>query len=128
MIYSVETSTALETVKADLESKAKSFGFGVLKQYAFKDILKEKNFPIERDITVYELCNPQGAQSALESMPEISVFLPCRLSVYEQEGKTIIATIEMDQVMKQSAGVAPELHALMEDIYAKLKALMSAWS
>ena len=65
MVYSVTTSTDINTVKQELEAKAKEVSFGLLNTYEFKRILTEKGFPIEKDITVFELCNPAGAQQAL---------------------------------------------------------------
>jgi NADPH-dependent 2,4-dienoyl-CoA reductase/sulfur reductase-like enzyme len=53
MIYNITTNTDLETIKSEIAAKAKEVGFGILKEYAFKDILEGKGFPIEHDITVY---------------------------------------------------------------------------
>jgi len=89
MIYKIKTNTPLQIVKDSLPSNSKEFGFGVLGSYEFKKILETKGFPIERDITVFELCNPKGAQEVLSTMADVSVYLPCRLSVYEEEGQTI---------------------------------------
>lgn len=52
MIYKHETKHSISAIKEQMTSKAKKYGFGVLKEYNFKDLLQEKGFPIERDITV----------------------------------------------------------------------------
>ena len=44
MIYKTETTYPLETVKAQLEEKAKQLGFGILGSYEFKKLLKERGF------------------------------------------------------------------------------------
>ena len=72
MIYITKTTQPIEKVKKELEAKAKEAGFGVLNSYEFKKILESKGFPIEKDITVFELCNPQGAYQALT---EIAAYL-----------------------------------------------------
>ena len=56
-------------------------------------MLQEKGFPIQQKITVFELCNPAGAQTVLQSHPEISVYLPCRVSIYEKDEQTVLSTI-----------------------------------
>ena len=126
MIYKTQTTYPLETVKAQLEEKAKKLGFGVLGSYEFKKILKSKGFEITRDITVYELCNPVAAHAALNELPEISVYLPCRLSVYQEDGMTILATIGIEEIVN-SEDIDAELKVHMLEIFDKIRALMNAW-
>ena len=99
MIYKVETHKDINLVKEQIEEKAKEAGFGLLNTYEFKKILHDKGYPIEKDITVFELCNPQGAYQALIHIAEISAYLPCRISVYEEDGVTKIATIGLEEII-----------------------------
>ena len=126
MIYKTQTTYPVDTVKAQLEEKAKAMGFGVLGSYEFKKILKSKGLEIEKDITVYELCNPSGAHSALNELPEISVYLPCRISIYHDNGVTVLATIGIEDMMEatQIDGVFQER---MQEIFNNIRALMNAW-
>ena len=126
MIYKTTTQYPLATVKSQLEEHAKTVGFGVLGTYEFKNILKQKGYEIERDITVYELCNPVAAQSALDTLPEISVYLPCRLSVYEEDGKTVLATIGIEDMLG-AVEVDDDFKKHMSEIFDKVRALMNAW-
>ena len=126
MIYKTTTQYPLETVKSQLEEHAKAVGFGLLGTYEFKKILQSKGYEIETDITVYELCNPVAAQAALDTMPEISVYLPCRLSVYEEEGKTVLATIGIDDMLGAVA-VDDDFKKHMSEIFDKVRALMNGW-
>lgn len=126
MIYKIHTQWPLDTVKTQLADKAKKVGFGVLGSYEFKKILTEKGFAIEQDITVYELCNPVGAQKALSSMPDISVYLPCRLSIYEENGGTTLATIGIEDML-QSVEVDVLFKKHMHEIFQNIRALMNAW-
>ncbi len=126
MIYSVQTSQDIQTVKSELEAKSKDVGFGVLKIYEFKEILKGKGFPIEKDITVYEICNPPAAQQALSQLPIISVYLPCRISVFEENGKTTLSTIGFEDMLG-SVDVDEDFQAHMSLIYEDLKRLMHSW-
>ena len=126
MIYKTHTKLPLETVKAQLADKAKQVGFGVLGSYEFKKILTQKGFPIEQDITVYELCNPAGAQKALSNMSEISVYLPCRLSIYEENGETTLATIGIEDML-ENVTVDAVFKEHMSQIFQNIRALMNAW-
>ena len=126
MIYKITTTVEKSIIKRELEEKAKIVGFGLLKSYAFKDILEEKGFPIKREITVFELCNPIGAQQILTSIPEISVYLPCRLSLYEENGKTILSTIGFEDILN-SIEVEQQIQDFMNQLFEKLKTLMHSW-
>ncbi len=126
MIYTITTKASLEQVKQELEEKAKSVGFGLLKSYAFKDILESKGFPIEKDITVFELCNPPGAQQALSEIASISVYLPCRISVYEDNGVTNISTIGFEDILN-AVDVDERFKSFMTILFDNLKKVMHSW-
>lgn len=126
MIYTVETSTNINTIKQELEAKAKEAGFGLLKSYEFKNILESKGFPIEKDITVFELCNPPGAQQALTEIAAISVYLPCRISVYEKDGVTHISTIGFEEILS-SVDVDERFKSYMIILFENLKKVMHSW-
>ena len=126
MIYKTETTYPLETVKAQLEEKAKQLGFGILGSYEFKKLLKERGFEITRDVTVYELCNPAAAHKALSTLPEISVYLPCKLSLYTQNGVTVLATIGIEDMLN-AVDVDDALKAHLQEIFNNIRALMNSW-
>lgn len=73
-----------------------------------------------------ELCNPHAAQEALQSMPEISVYLPCRVSIYEENGKTVIATINITDIMK-SIDVDEDFKLHMQSVFEYLQHIMQSW-
>ncbi|RLA59569.1 MAG: DUF302 domain-containing protein [Epsilonproteobacteria bacterium] len=127
MIYTAITTKHIEIVKDELESKAKEVGFGLLNTYEFKQILESKGFPIEKDITVFEFCNPPGAQQALNYSSEISVYLPCRISVYEENGITTLSTIELEEIVSKFNKDA-KFTAFMNLLFINLKKVMHSWS
>lgn len=126
MIYTTTTTQELETVKKELESKAKEVGFGVLNTYEFKHILKSKGYPIDKDITVFELCNPPGAQQALTYSSEISVYLPCRISIYQEDALTTLSTIGLEEIANQFDKDA-RFSSFMNVLFVNLKKVMHSW-
>jgi len=126
MIYKISTKTPLQTVKAELEAHSKERGFGVLGFYEFKKILLSKGFDLEKDITVYEVCNPQAALELLTALPEISVYLPCRLSVYEENGETVLSTIDMHDIVS-SLDVDDDFKAHIDSVFEYLQSIMNSW-
>lgn len=127
MVYTITANASVDTVKTELEAKAKEVGFGLLKSYEFKNILESKGFPIEKDITVFELCNPPGAQQALTEIAAISVYLPCRISVYEVDGVTTLSTIGFEDILS-SVDVDERFKSFMTSLFENLKKVMHSWS
>lgn len=118
--------TDIEAVKEELEAKAKELDFGLLNTYEFKQILTGKGFPIEKDITVFELCNPPGAQQALTYLSEISVYLPCRVSVYEDNGVPTLVTIRFEDIFNVIE-VDERFKSYMSIVFGNIKRLMNSW-
>ena len=125
MLYTITTSKNMDEVQKQIQESVKEIGFGILKEYAFKEILQDKGYPIQKDIRVVELCNPAAAQAALSVHPEISVYLPCRISFYESNGNTVISTISVDDILV-SFELEDEFKEHMKNIFDKLKKLISS--
>ncbi|MDF1877707.1 DUF302 domain-containing protein [Sulfurimonas sp. SAG-AH-194-L11] len=126
MIYKTSTKTPLQRVKDEFEEHTKEKSFGVLGSYEFKKILHSKGFDLEKDITVYEVCNPNAALKILTAFPEISAYLPCRISVYEENGETVITTIDMRDVVK-TLDVDADYKAHMNSVFEILINIMNSW-
>jgi uncharacterized protein (DUF302 family) len=124
MLYTLNTKNDIDHTKNKLAEEAKKEGFGVLKEYRFKDILKEKGYPIQRDITVFEICNPPAAQSILDIYPEVSVFLPCRISLYKKDGLTTLSTIHIDNMLSNFTNLEEDTQKYMHTVFDKVKKIM----
>lgn len=93
MLYRVESQKNIAEVGQALEAAAQKNKFGVLVVHDLKAKMNEKGVDFERDCLVYEVCNPQQAKQVLEAKSEISTALPCRISVYREGDKVVLATI-----------------------------------
>ncbi len=74
--------------------------FALLKEYIYHEIMESKGFPIKRNVFIYEVCQAKMASKILTTNPEFSIFMPCRISVYEQDDQTIISTMNMELLLK----------------------------
>ena len=93
MLYVVETSKDVETAARDLEEAVKRNKFGVLHVHNLKQTLKEKGIDFPNACKILEVCNPQQANKVLSQNMAVSMALPCRISVYEEGGRTRMATM-----------------------------------
>jgi len=125
MLHKIKTKTPLQKVKEELNLNAKEYSFGVLGSYEFKKILETKGFPIEKDITVYEVCNPKASQHVLMQFPEVSAFLPCRISVYSDGKHTVLSTMNISVIL-DSIDADEELQKHIYTVYNNLVSLMKS--
>ena len=127
MLYTVKSNVDLKIIKDEILQKAKANGLGILNEYPFKDILEAKGHPIEQNITVYELCNPVTAKEVLSKYPEVSVYLPCRVSVYEKDGQVILSTVEIDEITK-NFDIDDMVKNHMNEVFHNLKKMLNSWN
>lgn len=93
MLYIKETQKSVDQAFHDLEASIKQHGFGLLHHYDFKQTLKEKGFDLPDECRVLEVCNPRQACEVLHMDMSINMALPCRISIYGQNGKTFVGMI-----------------------------------
>jgi hypothetical protein len=55
---------------------------------------RSKGIEIGRECRTYDVCNPQAASEALAPNMGASAVLPCRISVFSEGDKTILATVK----------------------------------
>lgn len=88
--YTVTTEKSFdESVKA-VEQETKTVGFRVLHVHDVTATLKEKGFEIE-PFKIIEVCNAKSAYTVLKADIKIGLCLPCKVNVYQKDGKTYIS-------------------------------------
>jgi uncharacterized protein (DUF302 family) len=87
------TALPLEAVCTRLQEVSAAHKFGVQAVHNLREKMESKGVPFGRECRVIEVCNPKHAAVVLGQEIEISTALPCRISVYAEGGRTILATI-----------------------------------
>ncbi|QHS21503.1 DUF302 domain-containing protein [Virgibacillus sp. MSP4-1] len=88
--YTVETDRTMDDAIAVLEETLKEEKFGVLWQFDIREKLQEKGLDYNQPYKVLEVCNPFEAERVLSQNQMVGYFLPCKIVVYEEEGRTNI--------------------------------------
>ena len=83
----MEVATALQAAVA-------ANHFGVMQVHNLQDTMTRKGVEFSRECLIFEVCQPQQAKKVLEENMSVSAALPCRISIYKQGGKTILATLK----------------------------------
>jgi uncharacterized protein (DUF302 family) len=102
-----------------LRTALKEEGFGVITEIDVKATMKEK---LGRDVAPYVIlgaCNPGYAHQVLEADPELGLFLPCNVIVYEGTDGTHVSAVDPEAMLGLSGN-----HDLAQ-IAAEVKARLS---
>ena len=88
--YTVITKKPFDTAVKAVEQETKTAGFRVLYVHDVAETLKEKGFEIE-PFKIIEICNAKSAYTVLKADIKIGLCLPCKINVYQKNGKTFIS-------------------------------------
>jgi uncharacterized protein (DUF302 family) len=93
MKYVVESAKSVAQAGADLEAAVVRHDFGVLHVLDLKSTLQSKGVAFPHECRIYEICNPKIAANVLKQDMSLNMALPCRISVYEEHGRTKIGML-----------------------------------
>ena len=117
MYYTVETSKSFEQAAADLDTAVKKHGFGVLHIHDLGSTLRSKGIAFDEQCRVFEVCNPAQAAKVLTADMRLNMALPCRISVFTQQGKTIIGLIKPAEML-EALSQDPALRQVAKEVEA----------
>jgi len=122
MLYNVTSEKTLDQVCAGLEEAVPAHGFGLIAIHDLRETMAKKNVVFDRECRVFEVCNPHQAKRVLEARMEVSSALPCRISIYEQDGKVVLSTMRPTAMM--GLFEVPALDAVAAEVEASIMAIM----
>lgn len=123
MKYVIETSKSVEQATDHLQDAVKRNGFGVLHTYDLTQTLRDKGSPIDSECRILEVCNPQIAREILTADMSLNMALPCRISVYEQDGQTRIGLISPRAILSLLSD-SPGLSDIARDVEDAIKQMI----
>ena len=97
-----------------LQSAVEANHFGVMQVHNLKETIAKKGVEFAHECLIFEVCQPQQAKKVLDENMSVSTALPCRISIYEEGGKTILASLKPTTLLAmfntpQLKGVAQEV-------------------
>ena len=100
-----DIEAALSTVATDENTKA----VGVL---PLSDELQARDPSVKQKmLRVISYCSPATARMMVDFSPAMAAFLPCRVTIVEQEDGLWLYTLNMDMMIKMGKKMPPELKA-----------------
>jgi uncharacterized protein (DUF302 family) len=114
MLYVQEAEGSIDKVLEKLEEAAAANKFGVLAVHNLKQKMNAKGVEFGPECRIVEVCNPQKAKSVLEADMSISNALPCRISIYEEDGKVKVSTLKPTAILALFG--RPELEPVANEV------------
>ncbi len=119
--YKIETEKSFEQAVDDIQKISQENQFRVLAVHDVTKTLAEKGF--ERGpLTIIEICNAGFAHQALQKDINVSLFMPCKITVHTENEKTIM-TLGRPEMISQFIPDAG-LEELASDVEQRLKKIM----
>lgn len=121
MLVKTSTGKTVSETATALHAAVQANQFGVMQVHNLKETMVKKGVEFERECLIFEVCQPQQAKKVLDQNMSVSTALPCRISIYEEGGKSILASLRPTVLLgmfdsPQLEGVAKEV----EDTIVKI--------
>ena len=94
MYYITDTNKSFTQAVDDFKTSVLHHGFGVMHTHDLGATLRSKGITFEEQCMIFEVCNPVQAAKVLSTDMRLNMALPCRISVYTEQGQTKIGFIK----------------------------------
>ena len=94
MLVKLSTDKTVSEAAAALQAAVQANHFGVMQVHNLKETMAKKGVEFARECLIFEVCQPQQAKKVLDQNMSVSTALPCRISIYEEGGKTHSGYVE----------------------------------
>src|SRR5512140_19939 len=94
MLIKLQTEQTVDETAVALQAAVEANHFGVMQIHTLKETMTKKGVEFAHECLVFEVCQPQQAKKVLDQNMSVSTALPCRISIYEEGGKTILAALK----------------------------------
>lgn len=121
MQYIQTTKKSVQETVSAIEKIAPNYKFGVLNIRNMKETLVSKGFELKEECYIIDICNPSIAFTFLSEDMLLSSVLPCKISVYSQEGET---TIVMNSLTQMVDDINPDCIEVAQEAQAALQAII----
>ncbi len=114
MLIKLATDKTVSEAATALQAAVQANRFGVMQVHNLKETMAKKGVEFARECLIVEVCQPQQAKKVLDENMGVSTALPCRISIYEEGGKTILATLKPTVLLAMFN--APQLARVAQEV------------
>lgn len=117
MIYIEKSSKNVQEIVDEIKNIASNYKFGVLHVHNVKETLNSKGIDFKNECQILDVCNPNIANQFLNEDMSLASIMPCKISVYTENGQTVIA---MNSLVQLVDDINPDLIELAQEAQASL--------
>ena len=114
MLIKLSTDKTVSDTSDALQAAVESNHFGVMQIHNLKETMTKKGVEFAHECLIFEVCQPQQAKKVLDENMSVCTALPCRISIYEEGGKTILATLKPTTLL--ALFETPQLKSVAQDV------------
>jgi uncharacterized protein (DUF302 family) len=114
MLFRLSTDKTVSEAAVALQAAVQANHFGVMQVHNLEETMEKKGVEFARECLIFEVCQPQQAKKVLDENMSVSTALPCRISIYEEGGKTILATLKPTTLLAMFN--APQLEGVAQEV------------
>ena len=117
MQYMEISNKSVQEVIDSLKEVAPRYKYGIQHIHNVQETLKSKGIDLGNECQIVDICNPMIAQKFLSEDMSLSIIMPCKISVYTQDGDTMIA---MNSLVQLVDDINPDLIELAQEVQEQL--------
>ncbi|PUE63688.1 DUF302 domain-containing protein [Arcobacter caeni] len=117
MQYMEVTKKSVQEVINCLKEVSSKYKFGIQHIHNVQETLKSKGIDFKNECQIVDICNPIIAEKFLSEDMSLSIIMPCKISVYSQDGETFIA---MNSLVQLVDDINPDLIELAQETQEQL--------
>ena len=117
MQYMEMTNKSVQEVVDSLKEVSSKYKYGIQHIHNVTETLKAKGINLGNECQIVDICNPIVAEQFLSEDMSLSIIMPCKISVYTQDGETMIA---MNSLVQLVDDINPDLIELAQEVQEQL--------
>ena len=117
MQYMEATNKSVQEVIDCLKEVTAKYKYGIQHIHNVQETLKSKGIDLGNECQIVDICNPIVAEKFLSEDMSLSIIMPCKIAVYNQDGETMIA---MNSLVQLVDDINPDLIELAQEVQEQL--------
>lgn len=122
MLIMLSTDKTVSDAATALQAAVQANHFGVMQVHNLHETMEKNGVEFAHECLIFEVCQPQQARRVLDKNMSISTALPCRISIYEEGGKAVLARLKPTTLLAMFN--SPQLKGVAQEVQATIVRIM----
>lgn len=122
ILLKFSTGKSVRETAAALRAAVEANHFGVMQVHDLEQTMKKKGVELGHECLIFEVCQPRQAKRVLDDDMSVSTALPCRISIYEEGGATVLASLKPTAILGLFS--APQLEGVAREVESAIVRIM----